>query len=130
MDAFSAIADPIRRDILDLLRLGPCEAGAIATRFPVSRPAISRHLRVLREAGLVNSELDGRRRIYRINPEPLHAVDAWLVPHRTPVSPVPLAANAETWASRFDALATETFRTGRERARVAPEPTPKEKERA
>ncbi len=80
---FSAIADPTRRDILDLLREGERSAGEVAARYSVSRPAISRHLRVLREAGLVNERRDSRLRLYSLAPEPLRQVERWLDPYRT-----------------------------------------------
>ena len=119
MDAFAAIADPIRREILDILRQEPREAGAIARRFPISRPAISRHLRILREAGLVSADLDGRRRIYRVNASPMAEIDAWLAPYRELSVPTSVAASAGTWESRLDALGTEVFRTQRERRQSA-----------
>lgn len=81
--AFGAIGDPIRRSILDLLRAGECSAGEIANRFPVSRPAVSRHLRVLRRSGLVKERRHAQSRIYRLDPEPLREVDAWLRNYRT-----------------------------------------------
>lgn len=81
--AFDAIADPIRRSILDLLRDGECSAGEIANRFPVSRPAVSRHLRVLRRSGLVKERRHAQCRIYRLDPEPLREVDSWLNNYRT-----------------------------------------------
>jgi DNA-binding transcriptional ArsR family regulator len=80
--AFSALADPTRRAVLDLLRQGKLPAGRIATAFPVSRPAISKHLRVLRRARLVEERREGRQRIYRLNPGPLRAVDKWLSHYR------------------------------------------------
>jgi DNA-binding transcriptional ArsR family regulator len=81
--AFSALADPTRRAVLDLLRRGSLPAGAIARAFPVSRPAISRHLRLLRSAHLVRERREGRRRLYQLNPEPLRAVDSWLEHYRS-----------------------------------------------
>lgn len=119
MDAFAAIADPIRREILDLLRQEPREAGVIARRFPISRPAISRHLRILREAGLVSADLDGRRRIYRVSASPMAEIDAWLAPYRELSVPTSVAGGAGTWESRLDALGTEVFRTRRERRQSA-----------
>ncbi len=80
--AFSALADPTRRAVLDLLRQGNLPAGRIARSFTVSRPAISRHLRLLRRARLVREHREGRRRLYELNPEPLQAVDRWLDPYR------------------------------------------------
>jgi len=79
---FSALADPTRRAVLDLLRQGIQPAGQIARAFPVSRPAISKHLRLLRKAHLVEERREGRLRLYRLNPEPLKAVDSWLQQYR------------------------------------------------
>lgn len=81
--AFSALADPTRRAVLDLLRRGSLPAGQIAQAFPVSRPAISKHLRLLRRAHLVRERRDGRRRLYQLNAEPLRAVDSWLEYYRS-----------------------------------------------
>jgi len=80
--AFDALADPTRRAVLDLLRAGVRPAGEIARAFPVSRPAISKHLRILRRAHLVEERREGRHRMYRLNPEPLKAVDSWLEQYR------------------------------------------------
>src|SRR5580700_6726158 len=80
--AFSALADPTRRAVLDLLRRGSLPAGVIAQAFPVSRPAISKHLRLLRRAHLVRERREGRRRLYQLTPEPLRAVDSWLSHYR------------------------------------------------
>ena len=80
--AFAALADPTRRAVLDLLRQGSLAAGRIALAFPVSRPAISRHLRLLRRARLVREHREGRQRIYQLNAAPLRAVDQWLDPYR------------------------------------------------
>lgn len=80
---FSALADPTRRAVLDLLRRGRQPAGQIAQAFPVSRPAISKHLRLLRRAHLVNEQREGRHRFYHLNPEPLRTVDSWLDQYRT-----------------------------------------------
>jgi len=79
---FQALADPTRRAVLDLLRGGRQPAGQIARAFPVSRPAISRHLRLLRRAHLVEEHREGRNRLYQLNPEPLKAVDSWLEHYR------------------------------------------------
>jgi DNA-binding transcriptional ArsR family regulator len=81
--AFYALADPTRRAVLDLLRTGRQPAGRIAESFPISRPAISKHLRLLRRANLVLEERSGRHRLYELNPGPLKAVDAWLDGYRT-----------------------------------------------
>ena len=80
--AFQALADPTRRAVLDMLRKGPRPAGQIAEAFPVSRPAISKHLRQLRRAHLVMEHRRGRHRYYQLNPEPLKAVDSWLQHYR------------------------------------------------
>jgi DNA-binding transcriptional ArsR family regulator len=79
---FSALADPTRRAVLDLLRQGSRPAGQIARSFPVSRPAISKHLRLLRRAHLVTERKQGRQRLYQLNPAPLRAVDSWLAHYR------------------------------------------------
>jgi DNA-binding transcriptional ArsR family regulator len=79
---FQALADPTRRAVLDLLRHGNQPAGQIASAFPVSRPAISKHLRLLRRAHLVSEHREGRHRVYQLNPEPLRAVDSWLDQYR------------------------------------------------
>lgn len=79
---FSAIADPTRRSILDSLRTGERSAGEIARGYRVSRPAISRHLRVLREAGLVRERRESRLRLYSLRPEPLGEVQRWLDRYR------------------------------------------------
>ena len=80
--AFSALADPTRRAVLDLLRTGTRPAGDIARAFTVSRPAISKHLSILRRAHLVEERREGRHRMYQLNPEPLRAVDTWLDQYR------------------------------------------------
>jgi DNA-binding transcriptional ArsR family regulator len=99
----AAIADPVRRTVLTMLRSGPLTAGSIAAAFPISRPAVSRHLRVLREAGLVVVAAEGRQRRYRLDTTPLGELDGWLAQFR------------HVWATRLDALETEVHRTRRER---------------
>ena len=89
---FDALGDPTRRAILELLRETPRAAGDIASHFPVSRPAIAKHVRVLREAGLVRERAEGRHRIYELNAAPLAGVDRWLQPYRA------------FWASRLVAI--------------------------
>lgn len=79
---FQALSDPTRRAVLDLLRAGSQPAGRIASSFPVSRPAISKHLRLLRRAHLVEERREGRNRVYQLNPEPLKAVASWLEHYR------------------------------------------------
>ena len=114
MDAVArAVADPVRRRILDALGERPRSAGDVAALFPVSRPAISRHLRVLRESGLVVDRAEGRRRVYALDPTPLAPLQAWLAG----VGP------ASTWESRLDALDLEVRRTRRDRSRSPKEQT-------
>src|SRR5712691_13368087 len=81
-DVFQALADPTRRAILSLLRQGSQPVGSIARDFPISRPAISKHLRILREADLVTEIKVGRNRLYELNAEPLKHVDDWLAHYR------------------------------------------------
>ncbi|WP_051807603.1 metalloregulator ArsR/SmtB family transcription factor [Actinoplanes subtropicus] len=100
-----AIADPVRREILLMLRGEPLSAGQIADRFAISRPAVSRHLRVLREAGLVRDTADGRRRVYELVTAPLAELAGWLTRLTGPAG----------WQHRLDALETEVYRTRRER---------------
>lgn len=79
---FHALADPTRRAVLDLLRKGSRPVGQIAEAFPISRPAISKHLRQLRKARLVVESRSGRHRVYQLNAGPLKAVDTWLEQYR------------------------------------------------
>ena len=81
-DIFRAIADPTRRSILDRLRAGPANAGSLAGAFRSSRPAVSRHLRVLREARLVHERRIGRERVYSVDPFQLQSVSDWLEGYR------------------------------------------------
>jgi DNA-binding transcriptional ArsR family regulator len=76
--AFAALADPTRRKVLEKLMTGPRPVGEIAAGLPISRPAVSQHLKVLKDAGLVNDRADGARRIYAIDPRGLGAMRAWL----------------------------------------------------
>ncbi len=89
---FAVLAEPQRRRILDLLLVRERPVGAIVDALGISQPAVSKHLRVLRDAGLVDVEIDAQRRIYRLRGEPLQAMDEWLEPYR------------RLWASRLDAL--------------------------
>ena len=89
---FATLAEPQRRQILDLLLAGERPVGAIVDALGVTQPAVSKHLRVLRNAGLVDVRVDAQRRIYSVRGEPLQAVDEWLEPYR------------RLWASRLDAL--------------------------
>jgi DNA-binding transcriptional ArsR family regulator len=104
-----AIADPVRQEILVMLRDEPETAGAIAKRFAISRPAISRHLRVLRECGLVHAEVAGRERVYSLDTAPLAELDQWLELFR------------DRWSQRLDALDTEVRRARRDRHRAETE---------
>jgi DNA-binding transcriptional ArsR family regulator len=80
--SFTVLAEPTRRDILDLLRDGERPVGELVHELRLSQPLVSKHLRVLREAGLVEVRPDAQRRLYRIRPEPLAELDAWLAPYR------------------------------------------------
>lgn len=115
MPVFAALADPVRREIVELLAVGESGAGEIAARFAISRPAVSRHLRVLREADLVRSEVRGQHRVYTLDRTPLAALDQWLDRFR----PLGIPAPATGPASRLDALDTEIHR-GRRARRTAP----------
>ena len=89
---YDAIADPTRRSVLRLLAERELTAGELAAAFTISRPAVSRHLRVLREAGLVRSRPHAQQRVYSLDPRPLEDVDAWLASIRA------------FWEPRLDAL--------------------------
>src|SRR3954462_12183256 len=110
--AFDVLGDPVRRRILDLLADGEQPAGVVGAvvqdEFGISQPAVSQHLRVLREHGFATVRADGARRLYAVDPAPLRDVDAWLERYRG------------IWDQRLDALGTELAR-GR-RARRAPTP--------
>jgi DNA-binding transcriptional ArsR family regulator len=90
--AVEAIAQPTRRRILDLLREKERPVGELVEQLQVSQPAVSKHLRVLREVGLVGVRSDAQRRLYRVRPEPLEELDAWLAPYR------------RMWSASLDAL--------------------------
>jgi len=92
MVPFDALADPVRRDILVLLRLGEQSAGAIVQALALPQPNISKHLKMLRDAGLVRVRIAGPRRVYSLDPAPLAELDAWLGPFRA------------FWANKLDAL--------------------------
>ncbi|WP_338022757.1 ArsR/SmtB family transcription factor [Allosalinactinospora lopnorensis] len=79
---YAALADPHRRRIMDLLRQGELPAGALVDQLKLSQPGVSKHLKVLREAGLVEVQPRGKERIYRLRAGPLSEVDAWLAPYR------------------------------------------------
>lgn len=80
--SFAVLAEPTRRDILDLLREGERPVGDLVERLQLSQPAVSKHLRVLRDAGLVDVRPDAQRRLYRLRPQPLAEMDEWLAPYR------------------------------------------------
>ena len=89
---FEALAEPTRRRILDLLRGEEQPVGALVDALAMSQPAVSKHLRVLRDAGLVDVRSDAQRRLYRVRAEPLRELDEWLTPYR------------QMWAARLDDL--------------------------
>ena len=89
---FDVLAEPTRRRILDLIRDTERPVNELVARLDISQPGVSKHLRVLREAGLVEVRTDAQRRLYRVRPEPLAEIDAWLAPYR------------RLWANRLDAL--------------------------
>ncbi|MEO8889551.1 MAG: metalloregulator ArsR/SmtB family transcription factor [Jatrophihabitantaceae bacterium] len=97
-----ALADESRRTVLQILRDHPATVSELAEALPIARPGVSRHLRVLREAGLVEVQQQAQWRIYRLRPEPLAEVDNWLGPYRA------------LWEHRLDALHTEIARGKRE----------------
>ncbi|MFE9205187.1 ArsR/SmtB family transcription factor [Micromonospora sp. NPDC007230] len=92
VDAFAVLAEPTRRRILDRLRRTESSVGDLVDELGMSQPAVSKHLKVLREAGLVTCRTAAQQRIYRIDPSPLRAVDDWLGPYR------------RMWADHLDAL--------------------------
>ena len=98
-----ALADGSRRTVLDALTGGPATAGELAALLPIARPGVSRHLRVLREAGLVQVRQEAQRRVYSLRLEPLTEIDEWLGRYRA------------LWEQRLDALHTEVARGKRER---------------
>lgn len=101
-----AVADESRRKLLKALAGGPATAGDLAALLPIARPGVSRHLRVLREAGLVDVRKEAQRRVYELRAEPLAEVDEWLGAYRT------------MWEHRLDALHTEVARGKRERRSI------------
>jgi DNA-binding transcriptional ArsR family regulator len=92
MTPFEAVAEPSRRAILDLLRAGERPAGDLVAALALSQPGVSKHLKLLREAGLVSVRADGQRRLYRLEPRGLKDLEAWLAPYR------------HFWADRLAAL--------------------------
>src|ERR1700712_1947828 len=105
MSVFAVIAEPRRRELLDLLRDGDASVGALVDRTRMSQPLVSKHLRVLRDAGLVDVEIHAQQRHYRLTPAPLHELDAWL------------QGFPDMWVDRLDGLE-------RHLAAIAPPPHP------
>ena len=101
-----ALGDDSRRTMLEILRVHPATAGELAEALPIARPGVSRHLRVLREAGLVEVQRQAQWRVYRLRPEPLAELDAWLGRYRV------------LWEQGFDALHTEIARGKRKKGRT------------
>src|SRR3954471_14559454 len=99
---WSAIADPKRREILALLLERPRPVGELVERLRLTQPGTSKHLRVLREAGLVSVRQEGQRRVYALRPAPMAELDAWLAPYR------------ELWTDRLDALERHLDRKAKE----------------
>jgi DNA-binding transcriptional ArsR family regulator len=89
---WTALADPQRRALLEQIRTRPCSVGELVDALPLNQPTASKHLRVLRDCGLVRVQRDAQRRIYSIDPGPFAELDAWLTPYR------------ELWNDRLDAL--------------------------
>jgi DNA-binding transcriptional ArsR family regulator len=104
MQVCEALADETRVRIVELLAGRDLSAGELAAHFTVSRPAVSRHLRVLREAGLTTVSRDAQRRVYRLNPAPLRELEAWIVENR------------RFWEPRLDALGAHLDEVARTRA--------------
>jgi DNA-binding transcriptional ArsR family regulator len=92
LNTFQVLGEPSRQAILDLLRDGERPVGELVNHLALSQPAVSKHLRVLKEAGLVEARADAQRRLYRIRPEPLVELDAWLATYR------------RLWTARLDRL--------------------------
>jgi DNA-binding transcriptional ArsR family regulator len=101
--ALRALADESRRTMLETLFRGPATAGELAALLPIARPGVSRHLRVLREAGLVEARQEAQRRVYSLRPQPLAEIDQWLGRYRA------------LWEQRLDALHAEVARGKGER---------------
>ena len=110
MDALALLADPTRRRIVELLADADLSAGELASQFDIARPGVSRHLRQLREGGLVSATRDGQRQIYRLEPDHLIEIDQWLAPLRS------------FWANRLDALDTELARGRQQQTASRPSP--------
>ena len=107
LDVLDVIAEPTRRRILDAVRDEECSVSDLVERVGMHQPGVSRHLKVLRDAGLVEVRRDGQRRMYRLRAEPLKELDAWLEPYRA------------HWSGRLDALERHLERTS---TRIPPTP--------
>lgn len=92
MSAFTVLAEPNRRRLLDLLQEGPQSVNTLVNAIGMSQPVVSKHLRIMKEAGLVTVKAEGQRRFYQIDARPLREMDAWLAPYR------------RFWSTRLDAL--------------------------
>ena len=121
MDAVAhAISDPVRREILEAVSTRSRSAGELAEMFPITRPAVSRHLRVLRESGLVSDQVTGRHRLYAIEAAPLAPLVAWIAS----------LDRTDAWQQSLDALDTEVRRTSRDRRRHLSTSTAKQEDSA
>jgi DNA-binding transcriptional ArsR family regulator len=115
LHVLEVIAEPTRRRILDVVREGERSVGELVDELGMHQPGVSRHLRVLRDAGLVEVRRDAQRRLYRLRPEPLMELDAWLEPYRL------------EWANRLDSLEQHLARTSTRIDRTIPDPTKKDR---
>jgi len=115
LHVLDVIAEPTRRRILDVVREGERSVGELVDELGMHQPGVSRHLRVLRDAGLVEVRRDAQRRLYRLRPEPLMELDAWLEPYRV------------EWANRLDSLERHLARTSTRIDRTTPDPTKKDR---
>ena len=100
MNVYEALAEPHRRQIIELVGAGERSAGEIVEALAISQPGVSKHLRVLREAGLVSVRKDAQRRVYRLEPDKLAELDAWLAPYR------------KFWSGKLDALVEHLMQEG------------------
>jgi DNA-binding transcriptional ArsR family regulator len=114
--ALEVLAEPSRRRLLDLLREGELAVGDLVDGMSLAQPTVSKHLRVLREAGLVEVRADAQRRLYRIRPEPLIELDAWLEPYRA------------LWSERLDLLVQHLDDIRPDPDLVRPDPDPDQQE--
>ena len=103
IDVFQVLADPTRRQIIEVLQAGEQQVNDVVAGLSIHQSGVSRHLRILLEAGFVQVRPDGQRRFYSLRPEPLSALDAWLAPYR------------DAWERRFLALHTEVARGRRQK---------------